>query len=66
MLILQKNKKVTSNKAKNAEAKRKLNDLTKNAAQISRKGYDFFLGRKYFTGGDGYQNCLVFTPTLSY
>ena len=60
-----KNKKVTSNKAKHAEAKKKLNDLTKNIAQKSGKEYNFLLGRNYFRGDDGSQNCLVFTPTLS-
>ena len=29
-----------------------------------KKGYDFLLGRMYFTG-NGYQNFLVFAPTLS-
>ena len=33
--------------------------------QISEKEYDFSLGRMYFTGKDGYQNFLVFTPMLS-
>ena len=50
------NKKVTSNKIKNVEAKKKLTDLTEKIAQISEKGYDFLLGRMYFTGDDGYQN----------
>ena len=30
-----------------------------------KKGYDFLLGRMYFTVDDGYQNLLVFTPMLS-
>ena len=29
------------------------------------KGYDFLLGRMYFTGDNGYQNFLVFAPILS-
>ena len=50
------NKKVTSNKMKNVEAKKKLTDLTEEIAQISEKGYDFWLGRMYFTDDDGCQN----------
>ena len=50
------NKKVTSNKMKNVEAKKKLTDLTEEIAQISEKGYDFLLGRMYFTDDDGWQN----------
>ena len=50
------NKKVTSNKMKNVEAKKKLTDLTEEIAQISEKGYDFLLGRMYFTDDDGCQN----------
>ena len=38
--------------------------LTNNVAQISEKGYGFLLGRMYFTGVNGYQNFLVFTPML--
>ena len=33
--------------------------------QISEKGYDFLLGRMYFTGDDDYQNILVFGPMFS-
>ena len=28
------------------------------------KGYDFLLGRMYFTGDNGYQDFLVFTSML--
>ena len=45
------NKKITSNKKKTATT-----DITNKLAQISEKGYDFLLGRMYFTGNDGYQN----------
>ena len=34
-------------------------------AQISEKGYDFLLGRIYFTGNDGNQNFFVFVPMLN-
>ena len=30
--------------------------------QLSEKGYDFLLGRMFFTGDDDYQNILVFGP----
>ena len=43
----------------------KLTDLANKVAQISEKGYDFLLGKMYFTGDDGYQNFLVFAPMLS-
>ena len=33
--------------------------------QISEKGFNFLLDRVYFTGDDGDQNFLVFTPMLS-
>ena len=56
------NKKVTPNKTKHVEAEKKLNDLTKKVAHISEKGYDFLLGRIFFTGDNGYQNFLVFAP----
>ena len=59
------NKKITSNKTKHTETDKKLTDLTKNVAQISEKGYDFLLGRMYFTDDDDYQNFLVFAPMLS-
>ena len=59
------NKKVTSNKTKHVEAEKKITDLTNKVAEISEKGYDFLLGRMYFTGNDGYQNFLVISPILS-
>ena len=34
-------------------------------AKISEKGYDFVLGRMYFTVDDGYQNFLVLAPMPS-
>ena len=37
--------------------KKKLNSLT-------TKGYNFFLGRIYFTSNDGSQNTFVYQPTL--
>ena len=57
------NKKVT-NKAKHVDVEKKLTDLTKKVAQLSEKGYDFLLGRMYFTANDGYQK-LVFAPMLN-
>ena len=55
MRNLKKNyKKVTSNKTKHLEVKKKLTDLTEKVAQILEKGYDFLLGRMYFTGNNGY------------
>ena len=55
------NKKVTSNKTKDVEAKelKKVTGLTNKVAQISEKGYDFLLDKMYFIGNDGYQNFLV-------
>ena len=32
---------------------------------MSEKGYDFLIGKTYFTGENGYQNVLVFPPMLS-
>ena len=32
---------------------------------MSEKGYDFLLGRVYFTANDGYLNFLDFAPMLS-
>ena len=58
-------KKITSNKIKHIEPDKKLTNLTKKVVQISRKGYDFLLGRMSFTGNDGYQNFLVFAPMPS-
>ena len=59
------NTKVTLNKIKHVEAGKTQTDLTKNVAKISEKGYNFLLGRMYFTGDDGYQTFLVFAPILS-
>ena len=53
------------NKKNYVETEKKLIDLTKKVAQISEKIYDFFLGRMYSTGIDGYQNFLVCAPILS-
>ena len=50
------NKKVTLNKTRHVEAEKKLNDLREIVAQTSRKGFEFSLGKMYFTGDDGYQN----------
>ena len=59
------NKKVSSNKTKHIEAEKILSDLKNRVVQISEKGYDFLLSVMYFTGDDGYQNLLIFVPTLS-
>ena len=56
------NKKVTSNNTKHVGAENKFTDQTETVAQISEKGYDFLLGRIYFTGNDGYQNFFCFCP----
>ena len=55
------NKKVTSNKIKDVEAKelKKVTGLTNKVAKISEKGYDFLLDKMYFIGNDGYQIFLV-------
>ena len=45
---------------------KKIADITNKVAQISEQGYDFLLGRMYFTGNDGYQNFVVFAPFLSF
>ena len=58
-------KKVPQNTATHLEAEKKLTDLTKRVAQISEKKYGFLLGRTDFTGGDNYQNFLVFASILS-
>ena len=62
--MLKLKNKVISNKVKHASAENELTDLTNKVAQISEKGYDFLLGRMYFTGDDGSQNFLVFAPML--
>ena len=51
------NKKVTSNKLRYLEVKRKLHNLT-------TKDYNFFLGRIYFASNDGSQNTFVYQSTL--
>ena len=43
------NKNVCSNKIKQAEAEKKIADLTSKVAQISQKDYDFSLDRMHFT-----------------
>ena len=58
-------KKLINIRKLHIEAGKKLTDLTKKVPQLSEKGYDFLLGRMYFTGNDGYQNFLVFAPILS-
>ena len=60
------NKKVTSNKTKHIKAEKQLTDLRNKVAQISEKGYDFLLGRMYFTGNDGYEIFLVLPQCLVY
>ena len=44
---------------------KKLNDLLKQIKLSSKKDYNFFLGRIYFTGDDGLQNMFVYQPTFS-
>ena len=51
------NKRITSNKTKYLEVKKKLNSLATNL-------YHFFLGRMYFTSNDGSQNIFIYQPTL--
>ena len=51
------NRKVTSNKAKYLELRKKLNSL-------KAKDCNFFLGIIYFTSNDGSQNIFVYGPTL--
>ena len=59
------NEKVTSNKTKHLEVEKKLTDLRNKAVQISEKGFDFFLGRMYFTKDNDYQNFSVFASILT-
>ena len=59
------NKKITSNKTIHVEAGKKIADLTYKVAQLLEKGYDFLLGRMFFTGNGGYQNFSVFAPMLN-
>ena len=47
------NLKKTLNKTKHVEAEKKITNLTNKVAQISEKGYEFLVGRMYFTGHDG-------------
>ena len=47
------------------EAKKKITDLINKIARMSEKGYDFLLGRMYFTSNDHYKNLLVITPMIS-
>ena len=58
------NKKVASNKIKNVETVKQLTDLTNKVVQISKKGYDFLLGRMYFTGDNDYQILQFFPKCL--
>ena len=51
------NQKVTSNKLKYLQVRKKLNSLT-------AKYYNFLLGRIYFGSDDGSQNTFVFQPTF--
>ena len=51
------NRKTTSKKTKYLKVQKKLNSLIAN-------GYNFFLGRMYFTSNDGSQNTFVYQPTL--
>ena len=58
------NIKVISNKTKHIEAEKKLTDKKVKLHKYWKKGYDFSLGRMYFTGNDGYQFFLLFAPML--
>ena len=53
------NRRITSNKTKYLEVQKKLNSLITN-------GYNFFLGRMYFTSNNGSQSTFAFQPTLRY
>ena len=53
------NRRITSNKTKYLEVQKKLNSLITN-------GYNFFLGRMYFTCNNGSQSTFAFQPTLRY
>ena len=59
------NNEITSNKIKHVLVEKKPTDLTKKVSQISRKGYNFLLGRIYFKGSDDYQIFIVFPPMLN-
>ena len=58
------NKKLTSNKAWHTEDNKKLDDLAKEFKHLSKKVYNFFLGRIFFTCDDGSQGMFVFQPTF--
>ena len=51
------NRRITSNKTKYLEVKKKLDSLMK-------KDYNFFIGIIYFTSNDGSRNTFVYQPTL--
>ena len=51
-------RKITWNKTKCLEVQKKLNSLTK-------KDYNSFIGRMYFTSNDGSQTTFVYQPTLN-
>ena len=53
------NRRITSNNTKYLEVQKKLNSLITN-------GYNFFLGRMYFTSNNGSQSTFAFQPTLRY
>ena len=52
------NKRIASNKSKHLEVQNKLDSLI-------TKGYNFFLGRIYFTSNDEPQNMFVYQPIFS-
>ena len=52
------NKRITSNKTKDLEVKKKLENLR-------TKDYNFFLERICFTSNDGSQNRFVYQPTFN-
>ena len=54
--LISSNRKITSNKKKCFEVQKKLNNLTK-------KDYNFFLGRMCFASNDGFENTFVYHPT---
>ena len=54
------NKNVTSNKTKYVEAEKTITDLRSKVTQISKKGYEFLLGRMYFPENEAYHNFQVF------
>ena len=56
---------MASSETKNLELENKLTGLSKKVSQISEKGYDFLLGRMYFTCDDDYYNFLVFASIFN-